>query len=60
MITFKLIEYLLLITMPDCKNCGNHISDDFKRVFADDNGEVRACPNCAAQAGIAEESMSRR
>lgn len=46
--------------MPKCKNCDGHISENFYRVFADDKGEVRACPNCSAQAGIAEESMDRR
>lgn len=57
--TFKFSEQLLL-RMPECENCGNHVSDDFHRVFSDDQGEVRACPNCAPQAGIAEESMDRR
>lgn len=46
--------------MPECQNCQKHISDDFYRVFSDDNGEVNACPNCSAQAGIAEVSMERR
>lgn len=46
--------------MPECQNCKNHISDDFHRVFSDDNGDVNACPNCSAQAGIAEVSMDRR
>lgn len=46
--------------MPECNNCESHISEDFSRVFADDNGEVHACPNCSAQAGIAEVSMDRR
>lgn len=46
--------------MPKCENCDSHISEDFYRVFSDDEGEVRACPSCSAQAGIAEESMKRR
>lgn len=58
--SFKSIYDLLNTTMPKCENCGNHISKDFQRVFADDEEEVRACPECAAQAGIAEESMNRR
>lgn len=46
--------------MAKCANCDSHVSDDFHRVFADDEGKVRACPECAPQAGIAEESMDRR
>lgn len=56
----NLVRYLCNVTMAKCKNCGSHVSDDFERVFADDEGNVYACPECAANAGIAEVSMSRR
>lgn len=46
--------------MPTCEQCESHVSDDFQRVFGDDQGDVYACPNCSAQAGIAEVSMTRR
>ncbi len=45
--------------MPKCENCNNHISEKFVRVFADRDGKVHACPNCSAQAGIAEASQKR-
>jgi len=47
------------ITMSNCTHCGGHVSDQFARVFADADGEVRACPSCAANAGIAEVAKRR-
>lgn len=47
------------ITMSNCTHCGEHVSDRFARVFADADGEVRACPSCAANAGIAEVAKRR-
>jgi len=36
--------------MPTCRNCGNHVTKRYQRVFAPsegvDNDEVRACPEC--------------
>ena len=46
-------------TMPECNHCGAHVSDQFARVFADEYGHIRACPNCSANAGIAEVSRER-
>jgi DNA-directed RNA polymerase subunit RPC12/RpoP len=46
-------------TMPRCDHCGAHVSDQFARVFADENGRLLACPNCAANVGIAEVSRNR-
>ncbi len=45
--------------MPECDYCGGHVSEQFERVFADDDGQIRACPNCSANAGIAEVSKRR-
>jgi hypothetical protein len=45
--------------MPTCEHCDTHVSDRFVRVFADDSGTVRACPNCSANAGIAEAMRDR-
>ncbi|WP_424002074.1 DUF7563 family protein [Haloarcula salina] len=45
--------------MPECDHCGAHVSDQFARVFADQRGHIRACPNCSANAGIAEVSRER-
>ncbi|PSQ14046.1 hypothetical protein BRC99_03360 [Halobacteriales archaeon QS_7_69_60] len=45
--------------MPRCDHCDAHVSDRFARVFADEGGQVYACPNCSANAGIAEVSRDR-
>jgi len=45
--------------MPTCDHCGEHVSERFARVFADQVGEIRACPNCSSQAGIAEVAKQR-
>ena len=45
--------------MPRCDHCDAHVSDRFARVFADKGGHVHACPNCSANAGIAEVSRTR-
>jgi hypothetical protein len=45
--------------MPTCDHCGAHVSDQFVRVFADETGNINACPNCSANAGIAEVARER-
>lgn len=45
--------------MARCDHCERHVSDQFVRVFADESGTVRACPNCSANAGIAEVMRER-
>jgi DNA-directed RNA polymerase subunit RPC12/RpoP len=45
--------------MPRCDHCDAHVSDDFARVFADEDGRILACPNCSANVGIAEVSRDR-
>jgi hypothetical protein len=45
--------------MSSCDHCGSHVSDRFARVFADKHGRLLACPNCAANAGIAEVARQR-
>lgn len=45
--------------MPTCDNCDAHVSQRFERVFADANGAIRACPTCAANAGISEAARQR-
>lgn len=46
--------------MPACDNCGAHVSRRFAQVFADDRGRLFACPECAAQAGVAQVALERR
>ena len=45
--------------MPRCDHCDAHVSENFARVFADEAGDVHACPDCAANAGIAEVALRR-
>ncbi|SDQ85771.1 DUF7563 family protein [Halopelagius longus] len=45
--------------MSTCDHCGSHVSEHFVRVFADERGRVLACPNCSANAGIAEVARRR-
>ena len=45
--------------MPTCDHCKAHVSERFARVFADESGRLRACPNCSANAGIAEVAQRR-
>ena len=33
--------------MPECQNCGSHVTDVYVRVFTPDSiDEPRVCPNC--------------
>jgi len=34
--------------MPECQGCGNHVSQNFVRVFGVD-GEVQGCQECEGQ-----------
>jgi hypothetical protein len=45
--------------MPACNHCESHVSERFARVFADESDTVRACPNCSANAGVAEVARQR-
>ena len=45
--------------MPKCNHCSAHVSERFARVFADEGGDVHACPSCSANAGIAETARQR-
>ena len=45
--------------MARCNHCDAHVSDQFARVFADENDRLMACPACSANAGIAESARQR-
>jgi len=32
--------------MADYTNCGSHVSPDYHRVFADEEGVLAGCPSC--------------
>lgn len=35
--------------MPECDNCGRHVTHDYLRVFADNSGILHSCPVCQRQ-----------
>ena len=39
--------------MPECQDCGAHVSTDFVRVFGDETGTVRSCYACRPKCDIA-------
>lgn len=45
--------------MPKCDHCGSYVSNEFKRVFADDEGLILACVSCSSTAGIGETARQR-
>ena len=45
--------------MSECTTCGNHVSEQFARVFADSEDRILACPNCSPNAGISEVARER-
>ncbi|WP_425504256.1 DUF7563 family protein [Saliphagus infecundisoli] len=40
--------------MPNCENCGSHVTEQYARVFAGNDGTLHACPNCRSQTDIFE------
>lgn len=38
--------------MPECDGCGSHVSTQFIRVFASNDGEVQGCPRCMSNADM--------
>lgn len=49
----------LVTAMPECDHCGSYVSNEFKRVFADDKGLILACVSCSSTAGIGETARQR-
>lgn len=45
--------------MAECNHCGSFVSTEFARVFADNDGRIHACLECANKAGIAQTMSSR-
>lgn len=41
-----------------CQDCGMPVSDDYARVFAADDGIVKACPNCVPLADIKDGAVA--
>lgn len=38
--------------MPECGGCGSHVSIQFMRVFATNDGDVQGCPRCMSNADL--------
>ncbi len=47
-------------TGSSCDYCGEHVSNDFARVFSYNDGKVGACTDCAPNNGIEETARERR
>lgn len=41
-------------TTVECQNCGGMVSDDFARVFGDNDDVVHGCPECSRSWGRSE------
>lgn len=42
----------------ECRNCGNHVTNDFARVFGDNDNIVHHCPSCVTAREIFEGGAS--
>jgi hypothetical protein len=38
--------------MPRCRNCENHVTEQFARVFGDNEDEVHNCIDCTSNAEL--------
>lgn len=46
--------------MAECNGCGGFVTDDYVRVFGDNDGNVSECRNCRARSDDAEEESGER
>lgn len=45
--------------MPECDNCGGHVTTDFHRVFASNSGVLHGCPECMDTTEIVNGKATR-
>lgn len=45
--------------MPECSNCGSHITPDFARVFGDRDDDIHGCPSCSTYAELKDGAGAR-
>lgn len=43
--------------MAECDSCGAYVTDDFHRVFSDNEGYLDACPECEAVGKMTGETL---
>lgn len=43
--------------MPECQNCGSHVSKEFHRVFADNAGDLWSCNECGDRQRVNVEQL---
>ncbi|WP_133412191.1 DUF7563 family protein [Natrarchaeobaculum sulfurireducens] len=46
-------------TMPECQNCGSHVTARFERVFGDNDGNVHGCRECMGTTEIVNGEATR-
>lgn len=47
-----------MVTMPQCDGCGNHVTADFHRVFAANDGTLHGCPECMNMTDIKDGKVA--
>lgn len=46
--------------MPECQNCGSHVTTDYVRVVSHDGEAVHACPQCPDRVRVGGEIRGAR
>lgn len=44
--------------MPDCQNCGAHVSKKFVRVIGTNDDQTHACPSCHVTMNLLEPNIA--
>lgn len=44
--------------MPNCPNCGGHVTRQFLRVFGRNGDEIERCPHCSPDDRINERTIA--
>ena len=45
--------------MPECQNCGSHVTARFEKVFGDNDGDVWGCRECMETTEIVNGEATR-
>jgi len=41
-----------------CQNCESHVTQQFRRIFGDENGVVHLCPECATVRQLQDDAAT--